>query len=108
MRDIEQLRRDFELSLIFNKYKLTSPGCLQRFTPTGLYIDNHIEAAWRGYQMAADNFEGQMKRFDPERYIPNGMVTQFYDDLTLKKSTGVDAVKGIFKAVLKISADSPN
>lgn len=107
MLDIDKLRRDFELSLLFNRYDLPHyAGCMKK-KDNGLYEDNHIEAAWRGYQTAADDFDGQAKRFEPGREITPGMITQFKELTGNKEVWDLDA-KVLFGACMQVLADSPN
>lgn len=76
MASDEQLvewRREFEVSLTFDKYELTFKGANARRTD-GLYADPYIEAAWRGFQMGMENAEDALDRFHPLRYISIGLV----------------------------------
>lgn len=76
MASEEQLvewRRNFELSLLFNKYDLACQSATVKGTD-GLYVNPYIEAAWRGYQMGQEDTEDALDRFHPLRYISMGLV----------------------------------
>ena len=71
----EASRKDFELSLIFNEYKLLSGnGGELVMNADGTYANLFIEAAWRGYQMAIGAAEEMLERFNPMRYIGPGLL----------------------------------
>lgn len=75
--EIKEARSAFKTALLFDKYSLTSgPGTFAE-NPDGLFKDNYIEAAWRGFLMCWERENNLLDRCDPMRYISPGMVTQF-------------------------------
>jgi hypothetical protein len=76
--EIEAARSEFESSLMFDKYELTggTSGCMIRGA-SGLYENNYIEAAWRGFLMCWERQQDLLDRLDPMRYIGPGLVGAF-------------------------------
>lgn len=73
--ELENHRKDFELSLVFNEFKLLSgKGGETVRNPDGTYANMFIEAAWRGYQMSISHAYGMLERYDPMRYISPGLL----------------------------------
>lgn len=102
-------RKDFELSLIFNEYKLLSGNGGELLKDAdGLYQNTFIEAAWRGFQMAIGDAEGMLERFDPMRYIGPGLIGAYkevseYDHSELEEEEIHDAIR----AALNACKDTP-
>lgn len=72
--ELKEARSEFELALLFDKYQLSSgPGTLVK-DPSGLYQNNYIEAAWRGFLMCWERQHDLLDRLDPMRYIGPGLV----------------------------------
>lgn len=107
---VEELRKDFELGLVFKGAKMfpggQNAGCLVR-GEDGLYAMEHIEACWRGFLLAKNQDNAQLFRFREDRYIPQGMVTRF-KDMTGLDYPHPDIVPYIFKSVLIICGETPN
>lgn len=74
--EIAAARKEFELSLLFDKYQLVGSTGTQRL-PDGQYVSNFIEAAWRGYLMCWERQNDLLDRLDPMRYIGPGLVGAF-------------------------------
>lgn len=111
--DLKQLRSDFELSMLFDNMELTTKetasGCLVK-DANGLYLNNFIEAAWRGFQMHAKSEVGLNERFEPTRYISPGMRAQFRALSTYQWEDGADSEEELddyFRTALVIAAGSP-
>lgn len=107
----EASRKDFELSLIFNEYKLLSGqgGELVK-NEDGTYANHFIEAAWRGFQMAIGNAEGMLERFDPTRYIGPGLIGAFREASDYEWGTTEEDTLYIhdeIRAALKACGDTP-
>lgn len=71
--ELAEARKEFEISLLFDKYQLMSgPGSTRR---SGDMYDNvYIEAAWRGFLMCWERQHDLLDRLDPMRYIGPGLI----------------------------------
>lgn len=110
--ELEHHRKEFEISLIFNEFKLLSGngGELVK-NPSGEYANVFIEAAWRGYQMSISHAYGMLERFDPMRYIGPGLEGAFRElsDFEHPDGTGVDPlyIHDLIRSALTACKDTP-
>lgn len=103
----DQLRSDFEISLLFpnDEKPEVGPGSLKR-TADGAYESPTINSAWLGYQMCAKYAHALLARFDPDRSIHPGMVNRVREAIG-KPHANPERVEELARAVLKVVGDSP-
>jgi hypothetical protein len=93
------LRGDFEVSVLFHADLLPPvKGPLKRGTNDGKYINGHVEYMFNGYKLGRARSENQLKRYEPDRPLPDGLMNQ------LREATGdaflePEAVRAILKIV---------
>lgn len=106
---LAKARKDFELGLVFHVGKMfpekETGGCLLR-DEHGIYVMEHIEAAWRGYVMAAKHTQGMLERFNKDRYIAPWMIGK-YQEMLNSQANDKGSIPEIFRIVLTIVGDAP-
>lgn len=106
---IAEVRKDFELGLMFHVGKMfpdkETSGCIV-MNDDGRYVMDHIQHCWQGYLMAQKHTHGMLERFKPDRFIGNGMRTEF-ESMTGAKYAHPGVIDSFFKAALTIAGDFP-
>ena len=106
----EELRSDFEIGLLFPDETRpdVGPGCLKK-NKDGRYDSPTIQNAWLGYQMCAKYAHALLERYNPDRSVTPGMVTQLSEELDkagyLREND--DDLDRVFAAVLRVAGGSP-
>lgn len=68
-------RSDFEVAILFGtQFNNTKKS------GDGTFIDEKVEAAYQGYKLARIGDNGQLKRFDPTRSLPIGLMNQLNNE----------------------------
>lgn len=108
LKNPEQIRKDFELSMVFGIEGVPSgQGCLQR-DEHGNYKNAAVDLAFRGYRACAESLNAQLERVDTARYISNGMRTEVRHELGLNPAFWPDVeVDRMIRSALKVCGDTP-
>ena len=112
LRTDEELRKDFELGLMFpgNHNGLdVGEGSLRR-DREGNYKSPTIQAAWTGYRMYAKHAAAQLERTQPDRFLTNGHYTQFRElisDGTTTQDVTDEWCDFVMRAALRVANGSP-
>lgn len=78
MKTDPTFRSDFEVAILFH------PEAAGRSTARradGIYADAQVERMYVGYCIARTDDYAQLKRFDPGRYFPDGLIFQINKEL---------------------------
>lgn len=103
MKTDPSFRSDFEVAILFHP-DITKRGFTAR-RADGTYADPDAERMYLGYCIARQNDYAQLKRFDPGRPLPAGLVTHINKELMKRGQLHVtlETVRTILAAV----GDSP-
>lgn len=107
------LRKEFEVSMLFEVSKQDSLKISFVKNDDGTYTDPRVEDVYKGYVIRSRNDWAKLRRYDPTRFIGNGMYHSFMEKLDpatrlALSQLGDLEIHNIIRAALGTAGDMPN